>query len=127
MMDNKPAAKPANKIAASSSKTNVDGAHLKKRVVGSIMGLPMKTGKPSFSRTTSAYTTNQFRNDQDNSSAAGPNTNFQRKPLLDVYREEVKKAREFMDEMVGPSNANDDDLAGGNSDIKSKRYIQTSS
>jgi hypothetical protein len=56
---------------------------------------------------------------------------FNRKPLLDVYREEVKKAREFMDEMVGPSNANDDDDArvGGYSETtgnnQNKRFIRT--
>ena len=155
MMDRKPAAKPKSNVASKTIGAGTGGLRLKSNIGTSIMGVSKKTSKPSFSRTTSAYaasaagaTTSSTNDDLDcnipgsSSKMAASATaaraavttstpSINRKPLLDVYREEVKKARDFMDKMVGPSNANDDDLVGGNSDItnsnKSKRFIRTTS
>lgn len=56
---------------------------------------------PSFARTKSAYavagSNPTLRNPSETPPAAAS-----RQPLLDVYRYEVQKAYEFMDEMVGP-------------------------
>ncbi len=61
----------------------------------------------SFSRATSAYSTAQKANSKTTTtsiSSSQPAT--KKKPLLDVYRSEVEKARKFMDEMVGNANTN---------------------
>jgi hypothetical protein len=70
------------------------------------------TQQASFSRATSAY--QNTSTNTNNGSKATTTTTKQpqqqqqhRKPLLDVYRCEVEKARQFMDEMVsGPRNSN---------------------
>lgn len=79
-----------------------------------------KPASASFSRVKSAYDKNKAL-----SSRAVPEAN--RKPLLDVYRHEVEKAREFMDEMVG--HRNDNDLGGLTvSNLKENaRFIRTKS
>jgi hypothetical protein len=151
MTDRKPAAKPRSQLATKTGTEQVVGGagrlRVKSNIGSSIMGLSKKTSKPSFSRTTSAYAAALTSNNNDMKSNTGPGScskaaasaaapattttpSFNRKPLLDVYREEVKKAREFMDEMVGPSNANDDDTrVGGYSETtgnnQNKRFIRT--
>ncbi|VEU41309.1 unnamed protein product [Pseudo-nitzschia multistriata] len=66
-----------------------------------------KPATASFSRVTSAY---------DTKNKAETN----RKPLLDVYRAEVQKAREFMDEMVGHRSDRDNQKKGFFSTTKSR-------
>ena len=55
--------------------------------------------KASFSRATSAYSNSKTTTKP--TPAATKNPQAWKRPLLDVYRSEVDKARKFMDEMVG--------------------------
>jgi len=60
-----------------------------------------KPSASSFSRTKSAYDKNKNALSSRAVSAESNIANNNRKPLLDVYKREVEKAREFMNEMVG--------------------------
>ena len=72
--------------------------------------------KPSFCRTTSAYS--------DKATAAAATKT---KPLLDVFQDEKKKARDFMDEMMAP-RTDDVDLGSGDgsSPASKSRFMKTS-
>jgi len=66
-----------------------------------------KSATASFSRVTSAYDKKRKASEKN------------RKPLLDVYRDEVQKARAFMDEMVRHGNDNElDDFGAARSERK---------
>ena len=61
----------------------------------------------SFSRATSAYSTIQKANCKTTESISKIQPT-KKKPLLEVYRSEVEKARKFMDEMVGLKDCRND-------------------
>lgn len=63
---------------------------------------------PSFARTKSAY--DNRKGTSSISCDAPAATGASRQPLLDVYRYEVQKAHEFMNEMVGPRHEDADGL-----------------
>jgi hypothetical protein len=76
--------------------------------------------KASFSRTTSAYDTNTSKPRAKKQLVATKKEKKKikehRKPLLDVYRSEVEKARKFMDEMVsGPRIEHSNNNSSSNS------------
>ncbi|KAG7346418.1 hypothetical protein IV203_005486 [Nitzschia inconspicua] len=125
--DRKPAARPTMSTnvttsVSSSTKKKVIGVRLKTTtgLVASRSGPVNRPMKQSFSRTTSAYTTSSGANMHA--------VEASRKPLLDVYRDEVKKARAFMDEMVAV-RSDDIDLGGSPSEDSraSGRFIRTDS
>jgi len=90
-----------------------------------------KPSASSFSRTKSAYDKNKNALSSRAVSAESNIANTNRKPLLDVYKREVEKAREFMNEMVGHTTRNDNN--DGESAIapstpkENARFIRTNS
>mmetsp|Transcript_27411 Transcript_27411/g.57454 ORF Transcript_27411/g.57454 Transcript_27411/m.57454 type:complete len:492 (-) Transcript_27411:940-2415(-) len=113
LMDKKPAAsstlnlnrprKNPPPLAAAKAKSSTTTKTAKKpRPRYKLAATTKPTAPASFSRVTSAY-------DKKRRTSSLSETN--KKPLLDVYRAEVQKARDFMDEMVG--HRSDSDLAAG--------------
>jgi hypothetical protein len=120
-LDRKPAARPTGPSSVTSSaKKKIIGVRLK-TTTGLVASRTGAAKRPqSFSRTTSAYTDK----DEGNLTAAAAS----RKPLLDVYRDEVKKARAFMDEMVAPRDDEVDLGVESPEDSRaSGRFIRTTS
>mmetsp|Transcript_19033 Transcript_19033/g.47280 ORF Transcript_19033/g.47280 Transcript_19033/m.47280 type:complete len:462 (-) Transcript_19033:657-2042(-) len=78
----------------------------------------------SFSRATSAYSTIQKANCKTTKSVSKIQPT-KKKPLLDVYRSEVEKARKFMDEMVGLKDCRNDN--DNKNDCKSDKKTPRSS
>ncbi len=78
----------------------------------------------SFSRATSAYSTIQKANGKTTKSVSKIQPT-KKKPLLDVYRSEVEKARKFMDEMVGLKDCRNDN--DNKNDCKSDKKTPISS
>eukprot|EP00536_Pseudo-nitzschia_multiseries_P007680 jgi/Psemu1/305136/fgenesh1_kg.183_\ len=74
-----------------------------------------KTTKASFSRVTSAYDKKNETSEKN------------RKPLLDVYRDEVQKARDFMEEMVRHRSDNVLDGTAASGPSERKGYFSTKS
>jgi hypothetical protein len=122
-VDRKPAAKATISAPTSSNRPNASSekaiAGVRLNSSGMIPAtVAKKVSKLSFARTTSAY-------NKDNIQSSSKESASSRKPLLDVYREEVKKAREFMDEMVGPPRI--DQNLGQPGLKENARFIRTSS
>jgi len=91
-----------------------------------------KPSASSFSRTKSAYDKNKNALSSRAGSAESNIANTNRKPLLDVYKREVEKAREFMNEMVGHPTRNDNNDDGElaiapSSPKENARFIRTNS
>jgi len=90
-----------------------------------------KPSASSFSRKKSAYDKNKNALSSRGVAVESDIANANRKPLLDVYKREVEKAREFMNEMVGQptrNNNNDGESAIAMSDPKENtRFIRTNS
>jgi hypothetical protein len=76
-----------------------------------------KPNKDSFSRIAQAHGKKDFK---------VPTVAVTRKPLLDVYREEEKKARAFMDEMIAPRSEAPQLGDGFDASKKGTRFIRTS-
>ncbi|KAL3919416.1 MAG: hypothetical protein SGILL_003762 [Bacillariaceae sp.] len=121
-MDKKPSARPLSSGTQKQPSSQPTSAQQKKRIVG--VRLKSTTGmvasrcavkrpvKKSFSRTKSAYGDKDITQDYSTTTSKAAATT-PRKPMLDVYRDEFQKARDFMDEMVAPRSQDDLNLGGG--------------
>lgn len=103
-------------ISSSKTKKQSYGKHSKPRL--------SSQSHASFSRATSAYSSIQKANCKTTKSTSEIQPT-KKKPLLDVYRSEVEKARKFMDEMVGIKDCRNDNA--NKHDCKSEKAPISSS
>ena len=126
-LDRKPAPRDLSSTTPKQAPRSHSSSSQKKKIVG--VRLKSTTGmvaersvakrpvKQSFSRTKSAYS------DKDTKQAAAKAAH---KPLLDVFQEEKKKARDFMDEMMAPRSDSDQVDRDGSSPESKTRFMKTS-